>query len=351
MRVVHVVSSNFLDPQFKYLGSTKDILGRYEYFAARGIECEQIVLRSRSDELCGQALSKFDFSRFTALFIEHPRYPKTLTEVRRRWPKLRILIRGHNAEFIHHWHAAAAYWTSGFGSGGWRAKKAGQSAKTAFQRFRDDRRCAAAADAVMAISDWDARHYWPWMAPRREIIVVPYFLPEAYVDGASEHAAPKADSCVCMLSADWNPMVHDAGRTFSRIVPDPKTVGWDFVVIGQTRKLHSFANLSRLQIRGLLDNPLEELRRARAMALLSNYGTGFKTKIVDAIQCGCFILMPKRLFDRQPPEVKPWCLSVDPLTEAAFTSALSQIPRSPPFGEPNSELRARAFAALDHLLS
>ena len=55
-KVLHILGDKSWKPQFKYLGSTKDIVGRRDYFAARGIECVEMQVKGRHDHICLEML-------------------------------------------------------------------------------------------------------------------------------------------------------------------------------------------------------------------------------------------------------------------------------------------------------
>jgi len=106
----------------------------------------------------------------------------------------------------------------------------------------------------------------------------------------------------------------------------------------------------RIETLGYVEDPFALLGRARAVAVLSDLGFGFKTKILDAISSGCWVLTTRRLRARLPLEVQPWCLEVDVGSRQSFEAALERALQPPPGGDPNAELRKRAFGVLDDLV-
>ncbi len=88
--------------------------------------------------------------------------------------------------------------------------------------------------------------------------------------------------------------------------------------------------------------------RSRAMAHLSNLGMGFKTKLLDFVTCGGWLIMRKTLYERQPKEIQPFCIVVHPLTPESFLTALKKAKEPwPDNSRVNDDLRERAFATLD----
>jgi hypothetical protein len=112
--------------------------------------------------------------------------------------------------------------------------------------------------------------------------------------------------------------------------------------------LHIPADIEQL---GFIEDPMAVLAQARAVAVLSDFGYGFKTKILDAIAARCWVLVPPALHRRLPPEVHPYCIVVTRVDDPkAVRAALEQALEPLPDGDPNAALRARAFAALDALM-
>jgi hypothetical protein len=90
---------------------------------------------------------------------------------------------------------------------------------------------------------------------------------------------------------------------------------------------------------------------ARAVTILSDLGMGFKTKILEAIMAGCWVIVTPDVFARLPEAVRPWCKTARPDSAEDFRQAISGCAGPPPAGHPNAELRAAAFRALDAALA
>ncbi|MBI4699329.1 MAG: hypothetical protein HY758_10630, partial [Nitrospirae bacterium] len=123
----------------------------------------------------------------------------------------------------------------------------------------------------------------------------------------------------------------------------------NFIVTGDIKK-YNFKTSDRVFWTGFLENPYKALAESRAMALLSDYGFGFKTKILEAILAKSYIIMTRGLFTRMPDEVRPYCIPVDINSPDSFKKALEQSTAPYPEGDPNEEFRRQAFAALDEIL-
>ncbi len=352
-KVLHVLGDKSWKPQYKYLGSTKDIVGRRDYFESRGIECVELLVKGRQDIYCLADLQAMDLSDIDAVLMEHPRYPKAMRYLRQTHPHIVQMIRGHNAELIHQVHTSFAYMKSGLAGFRWRFKRARMSARFALERLAFDVACGRQADYVLAIADWEAEHYWPRIVPARKVLTCPYFLPESYLE--PQATKPKVHRVICAMSADWSPLAHDAAKVLvglvERATPD-QLGGWKFMVTGDLGKhkpnYKAMEASGRVMVTGNLANPFEKTKQARVLAHLSNLGMGFKTKLLDFVHYGGWVMMPRKLYERQPEEIRPFCIVVDPVTPEGLSKAL--IAAKKPWPDPkdvNDKLRERAFSAMD----
>jgi len=353
-KVLHVLGDKSWKPQFKFLGSTKDIVGRRDYFALRGIEVVELQVKGRHDHICLELLQQMDLSDFDAVLMEHPRYPRSMRYLRKTHPGIVLMIRGHNAELIHQLHTAWAYLQSGVGGWRWRWKRTRMTLKNVLDRFGYDLSCARLADYVLAICDWEAERYWPWFVSRKKILVCPYFVPDSYAVQPPPDLV-KVQRCLCTMSADWTPLAHHAAKVLVEVVkqtPQERVKGWKFAITGDLGKhrdaYKSLKSAGRIAVMGNVPNPFETMMQSRVLAHLSNLGMGFKTKLLDFVNGGGWILVPRKLYRRQPKEIQPFCIIVDPISPKGLAIALKRARQPwPDNTDVNARLRERAFAALD----
>ncbi len=360
MRVLHVIPDSAGKERHRFLGSTKDALGRTEYFEARGIACETMPVPERSDERLREQLRAADLRGFDAAVLELPLYPKSIAWLRRTHPALRIFTRAINAEFLHQLHLVRSHRRYPFA--GKNRHEALRDVARGLLRLRLDRACARRSHALLSITEWESRHYWRRLAGAERVRTVPYFLPRAYVDEIPRGVA-KANHCVCMLSTSFSltPFPLDAASNFGEMVRHlgAKRPEWEFSITGslEVRTRHyrvldtTLWMPPRVRKLGFVESPLDVLAGARVMAVLSDLGYGFKTKILDAILSGCHVLVTARLLERLPEVVRPHCLVVDLAHPRTFFEALDRCRDAEPAGEPNTALRGQAFAALDALFA
>lgn len=340
MRILHILPDSAVDPKQRFLGSTKDLRGRTEYFKVRGFDSEEIVVPRRRDSVLKRLLARKDLSELQAVFIELPLYPGAIRYLRHNYPGLRIFVRPINAEFYHHWH----YVISGIKHGYW--KRSFFYAFFSWRRLYQDFSCSHGADHVFSITEWEVQHYWRFMAGKGKAISVPYFVPSEYCLDILDQ--PKNNICVCLLSTIMNSFLADAAENFNQAIfgLGKDLPNWEFYVTGANPPMPNVP-LPRLKATGLLDSPFDILARSRAMAILSDFGFGFKTKILDAILHKCFVLVTSGLYDRLPEVIRPFCFVVDPADPDTFRRALESCLNPFPNVDANVLLRAQAFAALD----
>jgi hypothetical protein len=342
LRILHIFKKSYSGPKHQFLGSVKDIRSRTEYFQARGIPCEEFLVAAK-DNFSGPLLElpeKF-LKRFDAVLVEMTFCPSALTVLRRRLPNAILMVRSHNAELIHRYHWACA-------QGGSRA--AVKFLGEALLNCRLDVLSGRRSDVVLPITDWEAEVYWKRLIPADKVKYVPFFLPEPYASQLKQPAA-KRNLCIHFGSSLNNPLIADATRNFLQAINQigTKRPEWKFHITGAQPDFE-LQLPDRVRWLGLLPDPYLALRPAKAMALLSDYGMGFKTKILEAALAKAFVLLPPRLYKRLPDEMRPYCIQVDVRSRDSFLDALDRSAREYPEGDPNALLRRRAFDTMDQVL-
>lgn len=342
VRVLHIYKKNYENAQQNYLGSVKDIRSRTEYFIERGIEYDKILvsgkfyIREDFEQVFCKTLDRFDI-----VVLEMTFSPNLLRNLRRSMPNSTLMVRSHNAELFHRFHWALAQGAS---------LKAFRYLFQAVKNFILDLACAQFSNYVLTISQWEADFYWKKFISSKKVKYVPFYLPRSYVKELKP-SDPKRNICVHFGSSLDNPLIADATRNFISAVGklDHEFADWEFIATGAlpSRKVHISP---RIKWQGMIPKPYIALRPARAMALLSNYGMGFKTKILEAVMARCFVILPKALLARQPEELRPYCLPIDLRSNDSFGKALAKCSGMLPEGDPNLLLRQKAFAAMDELI-
>lgn len=337
-RVLHVFPDSVVEPGQEHLGSTKDIRGRTQFFFDRGLSFDELP-HSRSARGMLRAVQGQDLSPYDMVVVEFPLSARATEALRSGAPRALLVTRSANAELLHRVH-----WMRAMGPSVRSLKLGVRTALTTSAELWSGRR----SDAVLAISPWEVAHYWSRTLPSNRIRWLPYYVPDTYLSELLVGDAVKEKTCVCLTSTRRNPLIEDSVRGFERAVGSLTAAdGWRFLVTGD---LESTRGDGRIESTGLLDTPAPLLRRSRAVALLSDYGFGFKTKLLDAVVAGNRVLVTPGLYRRIPEILHPWTVEVDLHDPASFASALVAAEQPLPPGDPNDTLRRLHHGVLDALL-
>ena len=341
--VLHVVPDSVLNTRKALVGSTKDVRGRTEYFQTRGVEYREYVSLERSDARLAADLRAADLSGCGAVFIEYETYIESLRYLRDAHPHIVRIVRSFSANLLHHLDNLIGRTTMKDGPG------AAAAVNEGLVRFQQDSLCAQLADVILPITEWEAHHYWGQLTASEHVIVAPYFLPRAY-----EVASPGGDPrklCVCFMGANHQvtPLLHDLARNAIDLVnaSGEALADWEFHLTGTIKPEGVLGALGRFRPTGFLPSPFELLREARVVAIISDLGMGFKTKIVEAIMAGCWVIVTHDVWARLPDAVRPWCKAIHADSPEEFEQAIRQCEAPPPPGSPNEQLREAAFRAYD----
>ena len=161
----------------------------------------------------------------------------------------------------------------------------------------------------------------------------------------------KKKTCVCLTSTvrRTTPILMDITKNFSQLVHGLESgyTDWDFIVTGHEANTIDLS--PGIKTTGFLENPFALLCESRAVFIASDLGCGFKTKILEAILCRCFVIVTRKLYEKLPQEVLPYCIVIDPKSVTSFINALDRSLERFPHGNPNEMLRSKAFDVLDRL--
>lgn len=338
-RVLHVFPDSVLEPGQAHLGSTKDIRGRTQYFADRGMIVDECAHERSAAGMRG-AVSRVRPETYDLIVVEFPLSGWAIGRLRRRWPTALLLTRSENAELLHR-----RDWIRAMGPSVSAAKLAVRTVLNVVAEIW----AAHRSDAILSISEWETRHYWPKLTTSAKTWWLPYYVPDAYLDELQSSDSMKRLDCVCLTSTKSNPLIEDSVRGFQRAVSQsPEVEEWRFLVTGEASGV---ATSSRIENTGLLASPGDLLRGSRAVVLLSDLGFGFKTKLLEAIVAGNRVLVTPGLFRRVPEVLHPWTVEVDLDAVHSFTEALTLAAEPAPTGDPNRALREQHHAVLDELIS
>lgn len=344
LRVLHLVPLKFVSPDTKFLGSTKDISSRLQYFKDRGIPVD-LMPHNPKEPIMLEALRQVTLDEYTHILIEKGNHAKVMKYLRRQAPQAEIWFRGHNAELPHR----IDYIKAAIHSAPDRKNMKRHIENIAIYGMRDFH-SARLADRVLAICDFEVKHYWNRMGLRKRAVNVPFFLTEEYVS-TEKLDVQKEQLCICFTSSHPGPVTNNAVQKFFGVLRavKGKTGNWKFVVSGRlSPELNEEAKALGVEIRWF-ETPGHALAAAKAMVILSDYGRGFKTKLLEALAYKTFIISSPGLYERLPQEILPYCLSVNPRKPDTFLAALEKCRADFPAGDPNEKLKEVAYRNLDEL--
>jgi hypothetical protein len=349
--ILHVVGPAFAAPDLQFLGSTKDLMGRQEYLAARGFRTTTVIVASRSDERLLAYLQSRDLQEVSCIWFENLRYPRSMAYVRATAPQIVLVARAINAEFLHSLHTALAYLLMTPTSRAWRWKKCRRAFLAAFRKLRLDLRCSRLATYVALINSKERRVYWHWFVSARKLLDLPYYLPDRYLGMPFPEASLRP---VVMGSADFNPLAWHSVLQSTRLW-GRHTAEADLPRVCVTGQVPNKALASGVRRTGNFfflgdDRQFADLMNS-PMVLLhpSALGYGLKTKIHDAISAGGFAVVPRALADRMPDEYRPGLIILTKnLTLSAIMGRAATMARHQSL---NAEMRRQAMTALDRLFA
>ena len=353
MRILHVIPESAVMPRFLYSGSTKDILGRVEYFKSRSLDFEQLVVK-RSDESLLESLKSMTLSDYSIAIIEFPIYPKSMEYIRRKAPQLKLYCRSINAELYHKIHLYLSYVSSQRRDGTGILKSLFMHLpvlQKTHLKFKQDYRCGNLSDVLLSITDWETKNYWRYLVGKKAE-TLPYYLPKQFEDELLICREKKENICISFMGVKVKKgsFLADSLDNFSNLVRLMKDdfKDWSFKVTGELPV--DFEKLpARIEPTGFVETPYPLLARSRAVAILSPYGMGFKTKILESILAGCYILLPVQLKMRLPNVIHPFCIEVNSNSVDSFKQALLRCLEPFPSYNLNAVLREEAFRVLDGL--
>lgn len=346
MRILHLVPATGMNATRYYLGSTKDIASRIQYFQDRMVPYEVVGLKKIAKHSI-EGLRQIPLGEFSHVLVEKNNFWSVLRYIREKAPHIKIWYRGHNAEIPHRLdHFLSALPPP-------RLISRPRALGNIFVFGVKDVYTAPLVDNVLAICEWEQEHYWNYLCSKSAIANVPFFLPREYLSEVPKNPV-KQMQCVCVTSTDPGPITHDSVRGFAKAVQALSAGSpWRFTVTGEREPWMEqlFQSCSVPVDWKWYSSPYEAMAPARAVAILSDYGRGFKTKILEALLCKARVLTTPGLFRRIPKSLQPYCVEVDLSKAGSFESALRIASEPFPSEDPNEKVRRVAYASLDRLLN
>ncbi len=241
-------------------------------------------------------------------YIEYSFFPELLVALRQRFGSAKIHVRTVNAEAFQYFHRNRRSYTDLLKPALWR---------DTVRITRRDMKNRRIADSLLGISEWDNRNYWRLMPGKARIDYVPYFCP--WPTFRPQIAiSPWSQRSHSMLSfgGNFDPSGEANFRNFDLLANGLKgrtKDEWKFVLTWWSQWNERVPEVSeRVEILREVPQPWDLLCEVRALAVLTPFGFGFKTSIVDGLAAGCHVIVHSVLAKRLPGEVRELCIPCDP---------------------------------------
>jgi hypothetical protein len=269
----------------------------------------------------------------THILVEYTSAARLIRDVRRRFPKAFLAVRAVNIEPLQLLHA----------QGTRRVRSAPRLVYRMARLLLADILSKRTADVVYSINDWESRMYWSRLPGKARVSFLPYYAPSRFVGRRVEK-----EKLVLCLAGGAGIKRHDdlieRFIAFARIARDHDET-WRFAVTGDLEKYPGTIP-PWISQPGHVNDIAKWLAAARAVAVLSPLGFGFKTTIVDALANGCWPIVHPRLLRRSPTVIRPHCLGSEGRRSSEVVAALQAVLEPPPGADINRELRVMATRVL-----
>lgn len=254
----------------------------------------------------------------------YSRWPEAMAEIRRRCPRARQVLRTVNAESLQHWVRAEK---------SWRSPRGFLRDIYGFLRLlRRDRQCARIVDALAGISPWDDARYWRRLTRAAKVRTVPYVCPwpELLPNVRPRAWADRENTIVC-LAGTRDPIGRGHLEGFAALARRPEFSSWRFVASAGLMGGDCVSLPDRVERIGRIEEPWDVLCRIKAVAVLSEWGYGFKTTIADALAAGTHALVHPRQHARLSEEHRRLAIAVDAAADGGLETLAEELRRVPSF--------------------
>ena len=344
-RLLHVYPGASM-PGFEHSGGSKGIKIFEDFFSQQDdFKVDTVVLKRKSDLELLRKIFALNLNKFTHIFIHYPMFSLSVIYLKIRFPNITIIIRSHNAE-LPHWihHAFLESINLNF-------KRSIKCFLVALRNGFGEYVMGIFANHILAITEWETECYWTKRAAKKKIHYAPYYLLN-YDKNIKSKSDIVKKRCVCLMAPNHSPFLQNAYDNFSRLVLDSDIKNeWDFCVTGNIdeTKIPSNVNIEKV---GFVKDISKFLSNSNAIAILSEYGFGFKTKILEAASTGCWSLVSEKSLFNIPENVKVFCIPVDIKSTNSFDSALKKsTAKVTEFESHHQSLRKKTLNSIRECLS
>ena len=301
MKVIIIVGLKTIS--VKDLGSSKDILTRSRLLEDNNFQIKFIKVPNRNDDKLLSIIKSENISHYDVILFEHTRYPKSMKYLKYNHPKLKRLVRTHNAEFLHGIDRIKAL----INTYGFRViRKPIYLLKLFYRSLRSlylDIKCASLCDGVLSCNEIESESYWSYFKNKKHIYNV-----NTYTE-LLDHSPLTSNGCNILLMGSILPTeFNDNGF---KILSDELKINKTFMKFNVTGA-YSYFRLTdeRVHIKGIVDDYIQEMINNDVICILSPYGYGIKTRIYEGLYLGKKVFIHKKIYERLPMLLKkhvfPW---------------------------------------------
>ncbi len=277
------------------------------------------------------------------VLIEYSKWPDIVRQIKKKHPKVGVHVRTHNAEAYQYFHRH-----TGAGLKDYANPQLWHQCMSIIWR---DTRCRQAADTLLGINDWDDAHYWQWLPGKALIRYLPYYSPWPYLRSEVEPQPWNLRvPAILSMGGNFDPSGMANVANLNRLATKlPRILGnrWSFLLTWWSQWHQKVPKVSEpVEVLRDCQEPWDLLCRVRAVAVLTPFGFGFKTTILDGLAAGCHVIVHPKLAKRLPLQVQQLCLICDPSRDEDIIKLADSFSTPPVDHDINERFRGVAMDVL-----
>ena len=261
-----------------------------------------ISVQKGDDQGLLQYLKNTDVEKFTHVLFHYTDFLKSSKYIKVTYPQIKLLMRSHNAELPHWIDHAVANVKHG--------KIAGlRYILIAIAKGYREFQSARLSDYILSVTPWETEVYWKKLGGKSKKVYVPYFAPDM-TDNISKNS--RANVCLCIMSPNPSAFTLDALKNLNNEVKKLTEIRnvWKFYYTGNADENLS-KQITHVEKLGFVEDLACYLLKSKFICLLTPFGFGFKTKILEAINYGCIPIIYEKNAHRLPEEIAKYCVLIN----------------------------------------
>jgi hypothetical protein len=269
------------------------------------------------------------------LLLEYSWWPDFMAQIKKANPRVKIHVRTHNAEAYQHYHRARE------------GRKRDYVNLRLWSRFIQlawrDANCKRTADTLLGISEWDNNHYWKFFPGKGRVRYLPYYSPWPFLrTQVAIQPWGLRKPIMISMGGNFDPSgmanvnnYDRLSRALSEIMPER----WSYLLTWWSQWNDKVPKVSRqVELVRECQEPWDLLCQARALAVLTPFGFGFKTTVVDGLAAGCHVIVHPKIAARLPQQVSRLCIVCDPNLDEDMANLAERLSSPPEAHDLNQQL-------------